>query len=731
MKAISYSAIRIFKECPAKYKYTYIDKIKLEGKTNIYGAFGSAVHLCIKKFYDEGIFNRKYLLSLWKNCFNEEIYKQQVEKVSDNEYQRLIRQGYPILQKFYTTQQKQNLLQKPIATELEFNIPCKNKDNDSIMLVGRIDNIFKTKDGFEIVDYKTTASKYQWLNNKIDLQLILYYVAFTLLKREFKKMKCKVCLHFLRPGIKKYFNITKEDIIRLLKEINRHMIEVNQSDFKPNPTKLSCKFCSYTNLCLANQIEEKGIIKGKLFPYQKTDVAFCLFKKQVLNSNEMGLGKTIEMIYIGEKLKKDNRIKNILVVTPNNMKYQWKKKLNEFVKNPDIMIIEGSRKQRKILYHKKSFWNIIGYDIIRSDIDYIKKVWDMIVLDDPSVFKYWKTRTRKAIDRLKINKKTNYKFILTATPIENNLAEMYSMVRYLDFSIFGKRSSFDNKYVERGYFNRIIKYKNIFNFIAKIKPILIRNKIEDVKKDLPPVIMKYNYVDFLPEQAKLYDAVVKSLEDYLSKKIENGKANKVIDSEALSKFTYLREICDSTKLVAKENYSGKTEKLKDILLKALPNKIIVFSEFVKMLEILKKELPYKSIIVTGQDTAKEKFFKVEKFKKSKEINVLLCTDVLKYGQDLQFAHYLINFDLPWKYTTLEQRWGRERRIGQKAKQVIVINLVMNGGCEDRMIEILGYKKKLSHIIDEKKYDKIEIPGSSGITYKTLKEIISKKNDKAN
>ncbi len=725
MKSISYSAIRTFQECPLRYKYSYIDKIKVVGKTSIYGAFGSAIHLCIKKFYDSDNFDRKNLTSLWKNCFYEEVSKQQIEKVKDGEYQRLLTQGYPILNKFYTFQKENNLLKKPICTEIEFNIPCKNKNNNDVMLVGKIDAVFKTDYGYEIVDYKTTANKKYWINNKVDLQLIMYQIAFTLLKREFKKEKFKVCLHFLRPGIKKYFDVTKDDKIRALKEISEHLDNVKSSDFTPNPNKLSCKFCQYIYLCPAKQINEKGILKKKLLPFQKSDVSFCLSIKQALNSNPVGSGKTIETIFVGEKLKHDNKIKNILVIVPNNMQYQWKDKINEFATNPDVLVIDGDKSNRKVLYTKDSFWYITSYTSISKDIKYIRKTWDMIVLDDPSVFKNWDTNIRRSIDKLSINKKTNYRYILTATPIENNLDEMYSIVRYLNFNIFGRRVNFERKYVRRDFFGKIIGYKNIFDFVNKLKPILIRNKVEDVLKDLPRVVIKYDNVNFTPKQAKFYDAVVKQTTDYLLDEIESGKADKVINSEALSKFTYLREICDSTALVGNENHSGKLLRLKEILDSIYPNKVIIFSEFEKMLHIIKDNIKYKSIVVTGRDNSKKKYNKVCNFRNSSDHNILLCTDVLKYGQDLQFAHYLINFDLPWKWTTLEQRWGRERRIGQKSDKVIVINLVMNGGCEHRTLEILGYKKKLSHIMDDNKYDKIDIPASNGITYKTLKEIISR------
>ena len=104
MQTISYSSMHTFEECPLKYKLTYIDKIKTKGKSNIYGAFGSAVHLCIQRFYNNGQFNRNNLISLWAKCFYEEIEKPYVEQASVKEKSRLLGQGYPILNKFFSYQ---------------------------------------------------------------------------------------------------------------------------------------------------------------------------------------------------------------------------------------------------------------------------------------------------------------------------------------------------------------------------------------------------------------------------------------------------------------------------------------------------------------------------------------------------------------------------------------------------------------------------------------------------
>ena len=724
---ISYSSLRTFKECPQRYKFSYIDRIRVEGTSNIYAAFGSAVHLAIKKFYDKGIFTRKALMGLWKPCFNEEMTKQKVEKVSDREYQRLLKQGYPMLQKFYSQQERDGMLVKPIATEFEFKIPCRNKYNKVLTLSGKIDAIFNIDGKIIIVDYKTTANKNYWINDKLDLQLIMYYVAFRLLHKDYKQFNCQVCLHYLRPGIKNYFDVNYDDRKTLFREVYNHLIGVSRSEFRPNPTEYSCRFCVYTHICPANKVKESGIFKKgmKLLPYQKADVSKILQKKTILNGNETGLGKTVEMIFVAEALRKDDKIKNILIVCPGNIKYQWRDEIRKFLSEADINLIDGNRVKRKMLYQQGGFWTIINYELLQKDIEHFPKYWDMIVLDEASAFRHWKTDIAKAIRTLKVNRSTNYKCVLTATPISNNLAELYSIVRFLDYRVLGSRKSFDKRYVKRDYFNRIKEYVNVQELIDRIKPILIRHRVKDVLKDLPPRIIHNVYVDFLPQQQKLYDATVLSIREYLNDKVQKDKKDKVADAVTLSKFMYLREIGDSTKLIGTSNYSAKLNKLKLILKNILPDKVIIFSEFAKMIKIIKDELKCETITVTGADNTKEKVKKIKRFEDSKTINVLLCTDVIKYGMNLQFAHYLIDFDLPFTYSAFEQRIGRERRIGQKNK-VIVINLIMNNSCEDRILEILKYKKKLAQIVDDAKYDKIVIPKSSGITNKTLMEILKEK-----
>lgn len=726
MKTLSYSSMRTFAECPLKYKLNYIDRIKVPYRSNIYGAFGSAIHLCIERFYKNGKFERHNLLDLWKDSFDIEISKPQVEKKSPKETSRIFNQGYPLLQKFYNTQQDHGLLKAPIATELEFRIPCKNKNGDNVLLIGKIDIVFDTKEGFEIIDYKTTASKEQWYGNKVTLQLVLYFLAFRLLKKKYKKSKIRICLHFLRPGIKRYFDISVKDQIKALKEINQHLSDIKTSPFNATPSKDNCKYCSYTHLCVTKKVNEKGIIKGALLPFQQDDVGKYIAKRTVLNANDTGLGKTVETIYATEYLKKKDKINNVLIVTPGNLIYQWRDEIYKFTHKPDINLIDGSKRDRIILHQKDAFWNIISYDTLQKDLKLIDRKWDALVLDEATAFKNYKTGAAKAVKEIQVNRKTNYKFLLTATPIENNLFEIYNMIRFLDFTVLGSFNSFEYTYIgKRDFFNRICQYKNIQQFIRKIQPILIRHKFDDVVKDLHGHTVKSIYVDFTSEQEKAYDAIVDNLDDYLSDHIHGKKRDKIINSVALSKFTYLREVCDSTELIGGKKASAKCNKLKLMLNNILPDKVIIFSEFEAMVKILKREFGEKAMTITGRDSKKQKYDKINKFKESKNINILFATDAIKYGNNLEFAHYLINFDLPFTYAAFKQRIGREKRLGQKYK-VIVLNLLTKNTCEDRIMDILKYKKKLGSIIDGVKFDTIDVPKSDGITNKTLKELIKQR-----
>lgn len=717
---ISYSSLRTLKECPLKYKYTYIDKIR--GKNNIYAVFGTAIHNCIEMFYKGEVYTRKQLLSLWRNSFVEAVATSQLDGISNKDFDRFLQSGYPLLTKFFKRQQEDGLLIKPIETELEFNIEWEKANCDSkVMINGKIDAIFHKDNKTIIVDYKTTSNRKQWYSKNATLQLILYYTAYRYLCKKYpdkyKNENTSVCLHFIRGDCKSYFNITSANRKMLFNNLRKHINKLYIGKYEPTPSDISCKFCVHKDKCAIHNV--KNVIKKQLLPYQQKDVDFCLSQKTVLNANDMGLGKTVETVCVGETLKLQNKINNILVVTLPHLKEQWKNEIIDCSNNPDVLVISGTPKERKKLYKCLKFWNIINYDLLRIDIKYINKVWDMIVLDEANVFKNWKTGIARAVNKLK---STGYKYILTATPIENNLAEVYSMVRYLNFRILGKRDAFDRRYVKRDYFNNIIEYKNVQEFVDKIRPILIRHKFDDVKGDLPLRLIKNIYVDFTLQQAKLYDSVVQNLQDYLQRKVKISKLDQVVSSEAFSKFIYLREICDDTRLIGKDHASSKTEKLKEILNKILPNKVIIFSEFKMMISLLKDDIEHNSIVVTGDDSTKQKQVKIEQFKTSTTHNILLCTDVLKYGINLQCAHYLINYDLPWTYASLEQRIGRERRIGQEHK-VIVLNLIMKNSCENRILEVLNYKKQLMSIIDNPYIDKVKVPKSNKITYKTLKELI--------
>lgn len=707
----SYSSMQTFFSCPLKYKLQYIDRIKATETRNIYGIFGTSFHTLLEKYYQAGNFSREELTKNWKTIFAAEMKRGGLCIIGNYDYQRLLKQGYPILQNFFTFQEENGNLIKPIAVEKKFKYYYKI-DGNRIKTSGKIDIILKTKEGFEVIDYKTGKVK----DNETTLQLILYGIAF---QKLYKKENYKVCLHYLKTNTKKCFTITKKDKLRLFKKIKEFYYGVYTSTFEPTPSSENCKYCQYKGKCSINNLNEKDIFKKgkKLLPYQKIDAGKMIQNQSALVANDMGTGKTPIAIFVGEYLRKNNNVKKILVLTLNVVKNQWAEEIDKFSKEADYIVINGNASERKKQYREETLWKIMAYSTLQRDIDIIEKKYDVIILDDPSVFRNWKTRTSKAINKLK----AKYKYILYATPIENNLAEIYNLIRFLDFRVLGRWDAFDKKYIERGFFNAISGYKNIREFRNKIKDIIIRRTFDSVIKGVPMAITKNKYIEIKGEQKELYNAEVEKMQDFLQKNLKGKNVKKIVEAETLAKFTYLREICDSPELIGSTIKSAKLETLKEMVKKIIPQKVIVFTEFAKMAEIIYREIE-NCIIITGNDNIKQKTDKIEKFKNSTNKNILVCTDVLSYGVNLQFCHYLINFDLPFTFSEFIQRIGRERRIGQKY-QVIVINFIMKNSVEERILEILNYKKKLTNIIDNKKVQEIRIPKSRGITNKIIKDIV--------
>ena len=721
---ISYSKLSSFNSCPEKFKWGYCYFYHPRSFSSIYGTFGSAVHYAIhEKFKDD--LNREEIIAKWPETFNNQLKHDNIN-LDEKQYDNFLQQGYPLINTFYTFFKDHNLFSyKNAFSELSFKLEFKKFE---FYISGKIDIILELsfKDFYLILDFKTSKN----IDNYDKEQLIYYYLALHdyLKKNDLPIKPFRFGFFFLRHNKIIEIKITKDDVKDLLRKILKKRKEISNSDFKPKPGS-HCNFCEYKKIYCSyynKKLKEKIDFKKDLRAYQLCDIEYMIDKINILNANDMGLGKTIECIYLIKLLHEKQIIENALIVVPNSLKIQWTKEikdcLGEDYKN--LTLIESNKNRYNTYNHLNKLFTITNYELLNRDIDYYKRKWGVIVLDEASRIKNPKVSISKKIKTLD----SSFKIALTGTPIENKLEELYSIYEFLNKDLLGSQFYFDSKYITRGFFNNIVGYKNLDQLRKKIDNSYIRHTIAEVINDLPKCIQSTRHIILKDEQLKLYNGIVNDVIEIIKNK---KNKDEVIDVNTLAKVTYLREVCDSANLVDKKiNESSKIIELNNIIddIDIKNNKIIIFSQFAQMINLIEgnlndnyKELKYGKI--TGEIDIKERNEIIERLNND-NLDIMLLTDCGAFGLNLQQANILINIDLPFNPAIIKQRIGRVYRIGQK-NVTRVINLIVKDSIEERVLEIIDTKKNLfDSVFDNSNCKEIKIKKSNGITYKELNGLIS-------
>jgi SNF2 family DNA or RNA helicase len=171
-----------------------------------------------------------------------------------------------------------------------------------------------------------------------------------------------------------------------------------------------------------------GVLKTKLLPYQERGAIFAACRGRVVLADDMGLGKTVQALAAAELLRRRRGIARVLVVAPASVKYQWKAEIEKFTDLP-AQVIDGLLPHRRELYASPKFFNLSSYELVLKDVRYMHELApDLIILDEAQRIRNWATATARTIKQLK----SRYAFVLTGTPLENKLEELFSVVEFID-----------------------------------------------------------------------------------------------------------------------------------------------------------------------------------------------------------------------------------------------------------------------------------------------------------
>ena len=439
-------------------------------------------------------------------------------------------------------------------------------------------------------------------------------------------------------------------------------------------------------------------IKTELFPYQKEGVEFVLFKKVAIIADEMGLGKTVQAAAAAVLKKQIFGFSKTLVVCPATLKSQWKKEIEAFT-NEKALLVSGTPDERETQYLDDGyFFFIVNYETILRDSLAINKAGiDFLILDEAQRIKNYETKTNSSIKRLQ----AKHTLVITGTPIENRLIDIFSVLSVLDPFFLGPLWEFSYQHClfDPVKINKINGYYNLKALNTKLSDILIRREKVNVLDQLPNVQQFDIPVGISPQQAEYHASCAAGIAKIIRKKFLTA-----YDMQRLQLLlANMRMVCDSTYLIDETtNISPKMDELENILIEKFDlrntcRKVIIFSEWIKVHKLIGQMLRENKIgfvELNGNVPVKSRGDLISKFESSPECKVFLSTEAGGAGLNLQFADTLINFELPWNPAKKNQRIGRIDRLGQMSKNLTIYNLITRNSIETRIATGLLVKQSL-------------------------------------
>ncbi len=407
------------------------------------------------------------------------------------------------------------------------------------------------------------------------------------------------------------------------------------------------------------------LLDAELLPYQLDGIAFSVGAGRAILADDMGLGKTIQGIGAAELLARLAEIRRVLIVCPASLKSQWRAEIAKF-SGRSTQIVIGSGEERIEQYQSDAFFTICNYEQVLRDLSAIENVpWDLIILDEGQRIKNYESKTSNVIRQLE----SPFRLVLSGTPLENRLGELFTVARFVDDDLLGPAYRFfHNHHVvdERG---KTLAYRNLDALRETMAPILLRRTRAEVARQLPERTDQVIRCEATAEQLEIHDNAVRTVAQIAAKRFMTE-----MDRLRMQKCLLLaRMACDSTYLCDQEaaEYSSKLERITEVMTELFADptrKIVLFSEWRRMLNRIESRLDdmgCEYVRLDGNVPQKKRAAIVARFQNDPECRVISMTNAGSTGLNLQSANTVVNVDLPWNPAVLEQRIARAYRMGQK------------------------------------------------------------------
>ncbi|MCA1766370.1 MAG: DEAD/DEAH box helicase, partial [Desulfobulbaceae bacterium] len=444
-------------------------------------------------------------------------------------------------------------------------------------------------------------------------------------------------------------------------------------------------------------------VKAKLYRYQIEGAAFLAGTGRALLADDMGLGKTLQAISAASWLRDHESIATTLIICPASLKQQWAREIGKFT-DLASQIVQGSPSKRGAQYRRSADFFIINYELVLRDLSIINETLrpDLIILDEAQRIKNWRTRIASAVKLIP----SRYAFVLSGTPLENRLEELYSLMQVVDPKVLGPlwRYMIDFHVTdERG---KVLGYRNLSQLRQRLAPVMLRRDRRLVRDQLPDRIEQRLDVEMTDKQQELHDSAM-SAAGNLGQIAKRRPLTPTEQNRLMAALQQARMACNAAGLVDKETTgSPKIDELAAILDEVCLQsglKAVVFSQWELMTQLVEQRLRRMGIgyvrLHGGVPTAKRGAL-LDRFREDDGVQVFLSTDAGGVGLNLQSGSVLINLDVPWNPAVLEQRNGRVHRLGQTRK-VQIITMVAANSYEEHVLSLVQNKQILfDNVISE-------------------------------
>ncbi|SFD53022.1 Superfamily II DNA or RNA helicase, SNF2 family [Spirosoma endophyticum] len=437
---------------------------------------------------------------------------------------------------------------------------------------------------------------------------------------------------------------------------------------------------------------------GTLRPYQHAGYDWMNFLRQYhfggCLADDMGLGKTVMTLAMLQGQKEAGILEPSLLVMPTSLLYNWELEAKKFTPDLRVMVYTGTYRDKNMAQFDNYDLILTSYGIVRIDIDLLSSYrFNYVILDESQAIKNPSSHITKAVMQLN----TAYRLILTGTPLENSTMDLWSQMSFINPGLLGNQAFFRNEFqipIEKRHDD-----SKIARLYSLIKPFMLRRNKAQVATDLPAKVESVLYSEMTPDQEKQYEEAKSYYRNLILEHIEESgmaKSQMIV----LQGLTKLRQIANHPRMVDAD-YEGDSGKLDDVLIRLdsaiIENhKVLVFSQFIKHLSVVRQYLKEKNIKYAYLDGSTiDRQSQVKLFQTDESVKLFLIS--LKaggLGHNLTAADYVFILDPWWNPAIEAQAVDRAHRIGQD-KTVFTYKFIAKNTVEEKILSLQRAKQQLA------------------------------------